>query len=47
MTRDEMAIIAEAERVERLFRDMVDYQEEMDRVQLEDYENYEDFLNRD
>lgn len=47
MTRDEMAVIAEAEKAERIFRDMVELQEEMDRVQLEDYDSYEDFLNRD
>lgn len=47
MSRDERAIIAEQAKIEDMFRDMMDIQAEMDRVQLEDYENYEEFLNRD
>lgn len=47
MSRDEMAMVYEQERINELFRDMMDIQAEMDRVQLEDYENYEDFINRD
>lgn len=47
MSRDERAIIAEQAKIEDMFREMMDVQAEMDRVQLEDYESYEDFLNRD
>lgn len=47
MSRDERAIIAEQAKIEDVFREMMDVQAEMDRVQLEDYESYEDFLNRD
>lgn len=47
MSRDEMAMVYEQERINEFFKDMMDIQAEMDRVQLEDYENYEDFINRD
>lgn len=46
MSRDER-VIAEQEKIEDMLRDMMDVQAEMDRVQLEDYDSYEDFLNRD